>query len=381
MPSSFKKHVHIVSFDIPCPPDYGGVTDVFYKIRALTQSGINVHLHCYEYGRKRSLTLEKSCYRVNYYKRQSGLSYLFRADPYIVVTRNSSELFENISRDNYPVIYEGLHTTLFSNNKELSDRIQVVRMHNREPEYYTSLWNNSGSLPRKLYFRLEAMKLMRYEKKLNHNLAIACISGGDTAYFRKEYGSMFRAIEHIPPFHGNSAVQSIPGKGGYVLYHGNLSVCENERAVLFILNKIAARIDVPFVIAGKNPGRKIINASACSKNVKLISNPDEAGMNHLLMNARIHLLPAENVSGVKLKLLNSLYTGRHCIVNNAMIKNTGLDELCHIAENPDDFINLISKLFHRAITYGELKRREMVLDGTYSNSSSVQKLHKLLKFS
>jgi hypothetical protein len=378
MPSSSEKHIHIISFDIPYPPDYGGVTDVFYKVRALTESGIHVHLHCYEYGRRRSFILEKTCYRVNYYRRETGLGYLFKKDPYIVATRNSPELSENLARNNYPVIYEGLHTTMSANMEESGNRLQIVRMHNREPEYYYNLYRNSGSLAGKIFFRLEAMKLMHYEKKLNNKLAIACISSDDTEYFRKKYSERPGIIEHIPPFHGNKGVTSLPGRGEYVLYHGNLSVCENERTVLFILDKIAAAIEVPLVIAGKNPSRKIIRAASGKKNVKLISNPNDAEMTGLLMNAQINLLPAENVSGMKLKLLNSLYQGRHCLVNNAMVNNTGLEKLCHIARSADDYIDLVSQLFHSNITAGELKRREAVLDAGYSNSRSLNKLRALL---
>ncbi len=29
------KYLHIISFDIPYPPNYGGVIDVFYKLKAL----------------------------------------------------------------------------------------------------------------------------------------------------------------------------------------------------------------------------------------------------------------------------------------------------------------------------------------------------------
>ena len=51
------KHLHIVAFDIPQPANYGGVIDVFYKIKALTNLGVKVHLHCYEYGRAHSKTI------------------------------------------------------------------------------------------------------------------------------------------------------------------------------------------------------------------------------------------------------------------------------------------------------------------------------------
>lgn len=44
------KFLHIVSFDIPYPVNYGGVIDVYYKIEALHKKGIKVILHNFKYG-------------------------------------------------------------------------------------------------------------------------------------------------------------------------------------------------------------------------------------------------------------------------------------------------------------------------------------------
>ena len=35
--------LNVVSFDIPYPPDYGGVIDIYYKIKALNSAGIKIH--------------------------------------------------------------------------------------------------------------------------------------------------------------------------------------------------------------------------------------------------------------------------------------------------------------------------------------------------
>ena len=51
-------HLHIISFDIPWPANYGGVIDVFYKAKALSEKGVKVHLHCFQYGRKPNPFLE-----------------------------------------------------------------------------------------------------------------------------------------------------------------------------------------------------------------------------------------------------------------------------------------------------------------------------------
>ena len=37
-----QKTLQIVIFDNPCPPDYGGVIDVFYKIKALKALGVRI---------------------------------------------------------------------------------------------------------------------------------------------------------------------------------------------------------------------------------------------------------------------------------------------------------------------------------------------------
>ena len=56
------RHLHIVSFDVPYPANYGGVIDVFYKIRELHRSGIRLHLHIIEYPvRDRAPELENYC--------------------------------------------------------------------------------------------------------------------------------------------------------------------------------------------------------------------------------------------------------------------------------------------------------------------------------
>ena len=33
-----ENHLHIISFDVPYPANYGGVIDVFYRVKALTEA-------------------------------------------------------------------------------------------------------------------------------------------------------------------------------------------------------------------------------------------------------------------------------------------------------------------------------------------------------
>ena len=59
--SIFKVHLHIVTFNVPWPADYGGVIDVYYRIVALAKTGVKIHLHCYTYGREEAKELEQWC--------------------------------------------------------------------------------------------------------------------------------------------------------------------------------------------------------------------------------------------------------------------------------------------------------------------------------
>ncbi len=80
------KIIHLVSFNIPYPPDYGGVMDVFYKIAALKKQGVGIILHCFSYGRTLSRTLERECLRVHYYRRDLDLFHCVTPERFITET-------------------------------------------------------------------------------------------------------------------------------------------------------------------------------------------------------------------------------------------------------------------------------------------------------
>ena len=62
----------------------------------------------------------------------------------------------------------------------------------------------------------------------------------------------------------------------------------------------------------------------------LVANPDEAQMADIISKAHIHVLPSFNNTGIKIKLLNALFNGRHCVVNDQMVAGTPLGILCHV---------------------------------------------------
>ena len=226
LPTMSDLHLHIVSFDIPFPANYGGVIDVYYKAKALAEKGVKVHLHCFQYGRRPNAALNTMFHEVHYYKRDISKKHLIKSIPYIVSSRVSEEMIQILLKDDYPILMEGLHTSALLNDSRLDNRKRIVRTHNIEHEYYQNLGKVETDIFKKYYFHNEAAKLRRYEKVLEKADLLLTISKNDEAYFSSKYDN----VDFVPAFHPFKHVNSKPGKGKYVLYHGNLSVAENANA-------------------------------------------------------------------------------------------------------------------------------------------------------
>ncbi len=370
-------HLHIVSFDIPYPANYGGVIDVYYKALALTEEGVRVHVHGFEYGRKPQEILAKQFFKVSYYKRDISKKHLFKSIPYIVSSRTSERLIHNLQKDNYPIILEGLHTCSVLDDPRLDNRKRIVRTHNIEHEYYQNLAKVENDIFKKYYFYNEAAKLKRYEKVLSKADLLICISKNDEAYFT----SHFDHVDFIPAFHPFKAVNSKEGKGDYVLYHGNLSVAENTNAVKFLLNNVFNGLEIPLKIAGLNPPRQLrnqLNGNANGTNIELIPNPDDESLQELIKNAQLNISITAQKTGLKLKLLNTLYNGRHCLVNDKMLSGSELDDLCVIANDQASMRRKIKQLFKKEFSIAGIAERKVKLNSLYHNGNNVDRLIELI---
>jgi hypothetical protein len=369
-----QKHLHIISFDVPYPANYGGVIDVFYKIKSLHAQGIKIHLHCFEYGRAEVLSLESICEKVYYYKRNMDKTLLFNSLPFVVVTRSSEKLIENLLRDDYPILFEGLHSCLYLNDERLASRIKIVRMHNIEHDYYKNLHKVEKSFFKRTYFGMEEKKLERFEKVLNKANYIVAISPSDT----KQLSERYKNIYHITAFHSNEKVIIKEGKGAFCLYHGNLEVGENNEAALYLVSQVFSKIKIPFVIAGRKPSDELVNAVEKYDHIQLKANISSQDINELIKTAQINILPTFQATGIKLKLLAALYTGRHCIVNAPMVVNTGLESLCSIQDSPEEMVKEISRLFEQPFDMNQKQKRELILNRDFSNDINVRKLVELI---
>ncbi len=363
--------LHIISFSVPWPPDYGGAMDVFYKIKALHRIGVNIILHCFLYNRTRSDELLKFCSEVHYYPRNPAFINQVSLVPYIVKSRESKGLISRLAADNHPILFEGLHTTLYLGHPSIKHKPQWVRAHNIEHDYYHSLAKAEGLIHKKLFFRMEAWKLEKYSPSLEKATGVMAISPGDEAIMKNVNPNTFL----VPAFHGYNEISSIAGKGDYLLYHGDLSIPENNRSAEFML-EVCRNLPYPLVIAGKNPLPRLRNLISQQQNTRLVENPEFSVMEELIRNAGTILLPANQTTGLRLKLLVSLFTGRHCIASPQMVEKTGLEKLCQIAGNKNEWQKTIQRCMTTPFTEHHAEQRKSPIKGflDHQNARLIEKL-------
>ena len=368
------KYINIIAFNIPYPPNYGGIIDVYYKIKALHQCGIKIILHCFEYERVHAPQLDAICEKVYYYKRHTGWLSNITLLPYNVYSRKHPELIANLLKNDYPILFEGLHCCYFINDPRLKNRKKIYREANIEHDYYFHLAQAESHWIRKCFFWIEAWRFKRYQKILKHADLMIAVSTADTDYLRKQYPD--KSVTFMPCFHTNQQITVKPGSSDFILYHGKLSVIENTQAALFLIRNVFSKLNCRCIIAGMNPPNALLKAAAPYPNIQIKANPSEEDMNKLIQNAQIHLLITFQATGLKLKLLNSLYAGRHTVVNRLMIEGSGLAQLCNIADTPDEMIRVCQKLLQTELTPELIEQRRNLLYPTYSNQyQSEQLLH------
>jgi len=374
------KRLHIIAFDVPTPPNYGGIVDVFYKLKSLHAAGVEIIYHCYFYKGHNPPTkeLEQYCSKLYYYERkQSILDVLFSSLPYVVASRKDPTLLINVLADPAPVLIDGIQCAYWLNHQDFCERKLLFRANNIEHKYYDGLAKWERNPLKKIYLKREARKLQKYElelKKVDHILSVAKM---DVSHF-----SQYAATHHVPPFFNDSKESnfkaSSQGEEQYVLFQGNLSVKENEHAAVYIAEHVAPKSSHNFVVAGLNPSTFLKKVIQKVPNVLLIDSPSHEKMNELIQHAQVNLLMTFQQTGIKLKLLHALQSGRHIIINSKMDDVGIFAEMVDVIDEPQAIAARIDELISVEFTTEMKTTRDAKFDAIYSNALNARKIVNLI---
>lgn len=346
--------LHIVAFDVPYPPNYGAVIDQFYKIKELYELGILIYLHVYEFGRGYQEELEKYCEKVYYYSQSNSISSFLSFTPFIVQSRSSSNLIKNLKAIKAPILFEGLHTTFPLIKNSFQDQQILVRTHNIEHYYFKGLAKSESNIFKKLFYWIESLKLKNYESILKKADKILTISPFEQSYFKKIYKE--KAI-YIPVFHQNIKVKNATNTADKILYHGDLRISDNIKVARFLINTFK-NFKHNLIIASSFENQSIKKEINKYSNIEFQKISSANCLETLFDETHINILLTYQKTGIKLKLINSLYRGRFIIANSEMIEDTGLENLCELVTTESELKSKVLELINTEFTLEIIQKRE-----------------------
>src|SRR5690606_27278295 len=133
-------------------------------------------------------------------------------------------------------------------------------------------------------------------------------------------------------------------------------------------------------IAGNHPNEDLVKLCSQYPHIQLISDWNNARIMEAIRDAHINVLPTFQGTGIKLKLLNALFCGRFCIVNETMVAQTGLESECIIANTPEKLNAAIEKFWKINFEETDIELRKKLLEGgLFSNEGNARKIQDILK--
>ncbi len=364
-------HIQIVSFENPYPPNYGGVIDVFYKIKYLHQLKIDIYLHIFTNDRFDISALQTYCKAIYIYKRNKSYSKFLSSVPFRVKSRTSAELYDNLIKVDAPIIFEGLQSTDVLRHHTFKNKV-AIRAHNIEHSYYYGLAQSTPRIFKKGLFWMEGYKFSRYEKILKKADAILALSNKEFNYFSHHYPN---SVYYVPVFHGNEVISNPSGKGDYALYHGDLSTEDNIESVKFLIS-VFSDLQHPFYIASAHLPKSLEKMITKYDHIHYKKLGDgQSDLQTLISNAHVNILYSKQATGTKLKVFYALYKGRFCIVNTNIVDDASILSLCEVANTKDEIIRSVNEAFKKDFE-PNLKRDEILHE--YTPMRQAEKLVSVL---
>ena len=372
-----ENHLHIVMAENPFPADAPNLADAYFMIKAIKNTGIIVHLHCFDESySKRSIPADFFDSTDFYEREKTKIS--FSPDlPYHVSTRSDHRLVERLNEDQYPILFFGLNTTysIFSKSFQ-KDRKIAIRLSRDESAYYQDLAEIVPWRGKKIHFQIEAWRFGNYIKKLTANKITFFATPIISSVIQKTKKDSL--LHTLPAFTGFPALFHYPEKGSFCLFHGRLSNKETAYAAFWLLEHVFNTLEIPFVIAGSDPSSELERAAHVRPHTCLVSNPSDKEMMELIKKAQLVLNPSFIRIEENEYLNQSLSLGRHVLINRKSTKDKKAREICHLARTPEEFTQKAKHLFETDFSEEEKFSRQSFLNEKFKDDVGLAMMLKWL---
>jgi hypothetical protein len=363
--------IHIVYLKFSHSTVSANQSDLLNMIRALHKTGQKIHFHCFYPVRVHLESIEEYCEAISLYAERIGVDNFTAGEIRKILGTEKSRLVENLKQDDYPIICHGYQACkIIFESSDMKGRNVLFRLLRNEPQYLSDLAKVTPWGLRKLFYLISCWQTAGVFKNLLGHKKIA---------FSNDSIKPSSKTLKIQEFRGSSETFFKEGFGSFCLYHGDLSKRENEFAAQWLLEHVFNNLEIPFVIAGKDPSEQLEQAAHVRMHTCLVSNPGEMEMKELIKKAQIILLPTFIEEQSQDFAMHALLLGRHVLVNSRAAKMSPFESLFDIAETPEEFRDKTEKLFSTLFVEEQKNKRLYEISQIESDDFKAKAMINLLE--
>lgn len=227
----------------------------------------------------------------------------------------------------------------------------VLNHHNIESNMMLLRYDKETILLKKLYFKREAKKIQKYERKICKICVLnLVVSDLDALRLKNTVGDVNITIVQngvdLEYFQPSTTIEQGDKKG--LIFAGGMGYYTNREAVLFFLTEIWPLLrkdnpDRPVTIIGRNPPKELLDA-ACNSNLFAPGFVDD--VRPYFDAAKIYICPIKNGGGTRLKIIDALAMKKPLVATGLAVEGLDLVEGEHYlrAEKPTEFVENIKRL-------------------------------------
>jgi polysaccharide biosynthesis protein PslH len=357
--------ITLICQEIPYPAIHGSRIDMWRRIKAFADRGVELQLICWWFGNpplaEELAEIHKHASQVHALEiEQTSLSRLRRVTDLLTYPLGTSSrrikgerlanLRQEVKEFNPDLIFlDGLHggaiATILS--KDLNVPL-VTRSHNIEHLYVQKLFDAAIGIKDRIKKYLSLLHLERYEKEILANSALFYdISADDLQFWQQLNFTNGRLLPPICEFVGSSPADTSAGnpelKSTYdLVFLGNLNTENNVAGVIWFLSDVLPIIrerlpTATVAIAGFKPVDLIVEICDRTAGVTLIISPISASDTY--QSGKVLINPVLTGSGVKIKSIEMLQFGKPIVSTSEGVSGlpTAVKEYFRIADDPVAF--------------------------------------------
>jgi glycosyltransferase involved in cell wall biosynthesis len=235
----------------------------------------------------------------------------------------------------------------------VTDIPAVLNHHNIESRMLADRSRNEQNIIKKLYFQVEAKRVLSAEKKLCPSFDLNITCSEDDARDLNTISPKSRVevvpngvdINYFYPRPNDRPAPSHP----YLVFAGGLSWYPNLDAMNYFVDEIwpviKSRIpDIHMSLIGRNPPKKFLDLSERDPSFVVHGFVDD--VRPYLWDATAYVCPIRDGGGTKLKILDALAVGVPLIAHTFSCKGIGVEAGKHVlfANSPSDYVDRIEKI-------------------------------------